>query len=60
MTATGAGQQVSVETLDAFFSRTPRLAVAFSGGCDSSYLLAAALRASAEKAGNDRELGGQA
>ena len=45
MTATGPGQDVGVEALDAFFARTPRLAVAFSGGCDSSYLLAAALRA---------------
>lgn len=42
---TGSGQDVGVEALDAFFARTPRLAVAFSGGCDSSYLLAAALRA---------------
>lgn len=41
----GPGQQVGVEPLDAFFARTPRLAVAFSGGCDSSFLLAAALRA---------------
>lgn len=30
------------EGLDAFFARTPRLAVAFSGGCDSACLLAAA------------------
>ncbi|WP_235905195.1 7-cyano-7-deazaguanine synthase [Eggerthella guodeyinii] len=45
MTATGPGQDVGVEALDAFFARTPRLAVAFSGGCDSSFLLAAALRA---------------
>lgn len=30
------------ESLDSFFARTPRLAVAFSGGCDSAYLLAAA------------------
>ena len=41
----GPGQQVGVESLEEFFARTPRLAVAFSGGCDSSYLLAAALRA---------------
>lgn len=40
----GPGQQ-GVEALEDFFARTPRLAVAFSGGCDSSYLLAAALRA---------------
>ena len=45
MTLTGSGQDVGVEALDAFFARTPRLAVAFSGGCDSSFLLAAALRA---------------
>ena len=44
-TTTGPGQQVGTESLDDFFARTPRLAVAFSGGCDSSYLLAAALRA---------------
>lgn len=45
MTTTGPGQEVGVEALTGFFARTPRLAVAFSGGCDSSYLLAAALRA---------------
>lgn len=45
MTLTGSGQDVGVEALDAFFALTPRLAVAFSGGCDSSFLLAAALRA---------------
>lgn len=39
----GPGQQVGVEPLDRFLERTPRLAVAFSGGCDSSYLLAAAV-----------------
>lgn len=39
------GQDVGVESLDAFFARTPQLAVAFSGGSDSSYLLAAALHA---------------
>ena len=43
--ATGPGQDVGAEALEDFFARTPRLAVAFSGGCDSSYLLAAALRA---------------
>ena len=42
---TGFGQEVGVEPLGEFFARTPRLAVAFSGGCDSSYLLAAAVRA---------------
>ena len=41
----GPGQQAGVEPLEDFFARTPRVAVAFSGGCDSSYLLAAALRA---------------
>lgn len=41
----GPGQAVDVETLDAFFARVPRFAVAFSGGCDSSYLLAATLHA---------------
>lgn len=41
----GPGQDVNVETLEAFFARTPRLAVAFSGGSDSSYLLTAARRA---------------
>ena len=41
----GPGQQAGAEALEAFFDRTPRFAVAFSGGCDSSYLLAAALRA---------------
>lgn len=30
------------ESLRVFFARTPHLAVAFSGGCDSAYLLAAA------------------
>ena len=34
MTLTGSGQDVGVEALDAFFARTPRLAVAFSGGCE--------------------------
>lgn len=43
-----AGQQVDIEALEEFFARTPRLAVAFSGGCDSSYLLAAALQAGCE------------
>lgn len=41
----GSGQQLGVETLAGFFARTPRFAVAFSGGCDSSYLLAAAVEA---------------
>ena len=41
----GLGQEAGVEPLAAFLARTPRFAVAFSGGCDSSYLLAAALRA---------------
>ncbi len=34
--------------LAAFFKRTPRFALAYSGGCDSSYLLAAALQAGCE------------
>ena len=38
----GEGQRLDAEPLAAFFVRTPRLAVAFSGGCDSAYLLAAA------------------
>ena len=41
----GPGQKAGAEALDAFFARTPRLAVAFSGGCDSSYLVAAARQA---------------
>ena len=41
----GPGQEAGVEPLAAFLARTPRFAVAFSGGCDSSYLLAAAVRA---------------
>ena len=47
MTATGPGQDVGVEALDALFARTPRSAVAFSGGGDSSLLLAAAVSAGA-------------
>lgn len=43
----GEGQRLGADgrglvALDAFFARTPRLAVAFSGGTDSAYLLAAA------------------
>lgn len=41
----GEGQRLGTEPLEAFFARTPRLAVAFSGGCDSAYLLAAAKEA---------------
>ena len=41
----GPGQKAGAEALDDFFARTPRLAVAFSGGCDSSYLVAAARHA---------------
>lgn len=41
----GPGQELGVEPLAEFFARTPRFAVAFSGGCDSSYLLAAAVEA---------------
>lgn len=44
----GEGQQLNVETLSDYFARTPRFALAFSGGCDSSYLLAAALDAGCE------------
>lgn len=42
---TGPGQEIGIESLEAFFGRTPRFAIAFSGGCDSSYLVAAALAA---------------
>lgn len=38
----GEGQSLGIEPLQAFFDRTPKLALAFSGGCDSSYLLMAA------------------
>ena len=41
----GEGQQVDAEALEAFFERAPRFAVAFSGGCDSAYLLSAAVAA---------------
>lgn len=41
----GQGQQLAVESLADFFACTPRFAVAFSGGCDSAYLLAAAVKA---------------
>lgn len=41
----GEGQQCGVEPLRDFLARTPRFALAFSGGCDSSYLLAAAAQA---------------
>lgn len=36
---------VGVESLDAFFARTPRFALAFSGGADSACLLGAAAKA---------------
>lgn len=42
------GQRTGAEPLSAFFARTPRFALAFSGGCDSSYLLAAAVKAGCE------------
>lgn len=45
MAAVGPGQQLGAEALSEFFARTPRFVVAFSGGCDSSYLLAAAVEA---------------
>ena len=41
----GEGQHLGVESLEEFFTRTPKFALAFSGGCDSAYLLAAALHA---------------
>ncbi|MCI2241706.1 7-cyano-7-deazaguanine synthase [Adlercreutzia faecimuris] len=44
----GEGQRLGAEPLEAFLARTPRLAVAFSGGCDSAYLLAAARAAGCE------------
>lgn len=40
--AVGEGQRLGAEPLEAFLSRRKRFAVAFSGGCDSAYLLAAA------------------
>ncbi|WP_251179209.1 asparagine synthase-related protein [Adlercreutzia agrestimuris] len=46
--AQAEGQQLGVETLEDFFARTPRIAVALSGGCDSAYLLAAAKKAGCE------------
>lgn len=44
----GEGQRLGVESLEGFFARTPRFALAFSGGCDSSYLLEAALEVGCE------------
>lgn len=44
----GDGQRLHAEPLADFFARSPRLALAFSGGCDSSYLLEAALDAGCE------------
>ena len=41
----GGGQALGEESLESFFARTPRVALAFSGGCDSSYLLMAAVAA---------------
>jgi uncharacterized protein len=41
----GEGQRLGAESLEVFFARTPRFAVAYSGGCDSSFLLAAAQEA---------------
>lgn len=43
MADVGEGQRLGAESLEEFFSRTPRFAVAFSGGCDSAYLLSAAV-----------------
>lgn len=42
---TASGQHLGVEPLEGFFARHPRFAVAFSGGTDSAYLLAAAKQA---------------
>lgn len=39
----GVGQEIGVESLEEFFARTPRFGLAYSGGCDSTYLLATAL-----------------
>lgn len=44
----GPGQHLFGEPLEMYLLREPRLAVAFSGGCDSSLLLAAAKLAGAE------------
>ncbi len=44
----GPGQRLFGEPLEMYLLREPRLAVAFSGGCDSSLLLAAAKLAGAE------------
>lgn len=38
----GEGQRLGVESLQEFWRRVPKFALAFSGGCDSSYLLMAA------------------
>lgn len=46
----GAGQQLGSEPLEAFFARTPKLAVAFSGGCDSAFLLMVAVKAGCDVA----------
>lgn len=45
---TGEGQRLGAQPLGEFFARTPRVAVAFSGGCDSAYLLTAARAAGCE------------
>lgn len=45
MLKVGPGQLIGIESLEDFFERTPRFAVAFSGGCDSAYALAAAVAA---------------
>lgn len=41
----GEGQRLGAESLEDFFARTSEVAVAFSGGVDSAYLLAYAHRA---------------
>ena len=46
----GEGQRLGAEPLDVFLGREGSFAVAFSGGCDSAYLLAAARRAGCDVA----------
>lgn len=44
----GEGQRLGSESLSGFLARVRRFAVAFSGGCDSAFLLAAAREAGCE------------
>lgn len=44
----GEGQRLAVEPLGRFLERHARVALAFSGGCDSAFLLAAAVEAGCE------------